>query len=36
MNIIQELISFIESKSTWSKDELLMELLRLMAKHKGG
>ncbi len=33
MNIIQELIAIIETKNSWGKNELLMELMRLLAKH---
>ena len=33
MNIIQELIEIIKTKNSWGKNELLKELLILMAKH---
>ena len=35
MNIIQELIEIIEHKNSWGKNELLKELLMLLAKHRG-
>jgi hypothetical protein len=35
MNIIQELIEIIERKNSWGKNELLKELLMLLAKHRG-
>ncbi len=33
MNIIQELIEIIERKNSWGKNELLKELLALLARH---
>lgn len=31
MNIIQKLIQIIETKNSWGKNELKMELLKLLA-----
>jgi hypothetical protein len=33
MTIIQELIAIIETKNSWGKNELLKELLGLLARH---
>lgn len=33
MNIIQKLIVIIEQKNSWGKNELKMELLKLLAEH---
>ena len=33
MTIIQELIAIIETKNSWGKNEILRELLNLLAKH---
>jgi hypothetical protein len=33
MNIIEELIDIIQTKNSWGKNELLKELLMLLAKY---
>ena len=36
MNIIEELIEIIKAKNSWGKNELMNELLKLLAKHYKG
>lgn len=36
MNIIQELIEVVKTKNSWGKNELLMVLIELLAKHYKG
>ena len=36
MNIIEELISIVETKNSWGKNELLLILTKLLAKHFKG
>ena len=36
MNIIEELMEIIETKNSWGINELLKEILKLLAKHYKG